>query len=245
MNYSAEINGITVNAVYSDTTVNEVFIPLLRRLVQLHNEKQRRLLVMLAAPPATGKSTLVSFLEHLAKSVIPEKRVQAVGMDGFHHRQSYLLTHTVEVDGTEIPMTEIKGAPITFDLEALTRKIEEVTEGNICRWPHYDRQFHDPVDDAITIDADIVLLEGNYLLLDADGWRDLSRFADYTISLSADEEMLCGRLIRRKMKTGMSQEDAERFAESSDMRNVRLCLQNTMPADLELTILSDGPVHIL
>lgn len=240
MNYSAEINGIIVNAVYSDTTVSEVFIPLLRLLAQLHNEKQRRLLVMLAAPPAAGKSTLVSFLEHLARSVIPEKRVQAIGMDGFHHRQSYLLMHTVEVDGESIPMTSIKGAPVTFDLDALRQKIAEVTESNICCWPHYDRQLHDPVDDAITIDADIVLLEGNYILLDADGWRDLSRFADYTISLSADEEMLRRRLIRRKMKTGISQEDAERFAASSDMRNVRLCLQKTMPADLELTILSDG-----
>ena len=236
MNYSTDINGITVNAAYCDTTVNEVFIPLLKHLAQLHNVKQRRILVMLAAPPGTGKSTLVSFLEYLAKSVIPDKRVQAVGMDGFHHRQDYLLMHTVELDGEQIPMARIKGAPITFDLDALTRKIREVSEGNICRWPHYDRQLHDPVDDAITIDADIVLIEGNYLLLDADGWRDLSRYADYTISLTADEEMLRRRLIRRKMKTGMSQDDAERFVESSDMRNVRLCLDKTMKADLELSI---------
>ena len=236
MNYSADINGITVNAAYSNTIVNEVFIPLLKHLAQLHHEKQRRILVMLAAPPGTGKSTLVSFLEHLAQLVIPDKRVQAVGMDGFHHRQEYLLTHTVERNGKNIPMAKIKGAPITFDLDALTRKIREVSEGNICRWPHYDRQLHDPVDDAITIDADIVLLEGNYLLLDADGWRDLSRYADYTISLTADEEMLRSRLIRRKMKTGMSREDAERFVESSDMRNVRLCLDKTMKADLELSI---------
>ena len=173
MNYSADINGITVNATYSDTTVNEVFIPLLKHLAQLHHEKQRRILAMLAAPPATGKSTLVSFLEHPARSVIPEKRLQAVGMDGFHLRQEYLLTHTVDVDGKSVPMASIKGAPITFDPDALTRKISEVTEGNSCRWPHYDRQLHDPADDAITIDAEIVLIEGNYLLLDADGWRDL------------------------------------------------------------------------
>jgi len=102
MNYSADINGITVNATYSDTTVNEVFIPLLKHLAQLHNVKQRRILVMLAAPPATGKSTLVSFLEHLAQSVIPDKRVQSVGMDGFHLRQEYLLMHTFELDGDEI-----------------------------------------------------------------------------------------------------------------------------------------------
>ena len=236
MNYSANINGITVSASFSDTTVNEVFIPLLKHLAQLHHEKQRRILVMLAAPPATGKSTLVSFLEHLARSVIPEKRLQAVGMDGFHLRQEYLLTHTVDVDGKSVPMASIKGAPITFDPDALTRKISEVKEGNSCRWPHYDRQLHDPADDAITIDADIVLIEGNYLLLDADGWRDLSRYADYTISLTADEEMLRRRLIRRKMKTGMTREDAERFVESSDMRNVRLCLDKTMKADLELSI---------
>lgn len=157
-------------------------------------------------------------------------------MDGFHLRQSYLLSHTVEIDGKSVPMASIKGAPITFDLDALTRKIREVTEGNICRWPHYDRQLHDPMDDAITIDADIVLLEGNYLLLDADGWRDLSRYADYTISLTADEEMLRSRLIRRKMKTGMTREDAERFVETSNMRNVRLCLDMTMKADLELSV---------
>ena len=236
MNYSADINGITVNAAYSDTTVNEVFIPLLKHLAQLHHEKQRRILVMLAAPPATGKSTLVSFLEHLARSVIPEKRLQAVGMDGFHLRQEYLLMHKAEVDGKSFPMAGIKGAPITFDLDALTRKIREVSEGNICRWPHYDRQLHDPVDDAVTIDADIVLIEGNYLLLDMDDWRELSRYADYTIVLTADEDMLRERLIGRKMKTGMTREDAERFVESSDMRNMRLCLDMTMKADLELSV---------
>ena len=237
MNYSADINGITVNAKYSDTVVNEVFIPLLKHLAQLHHEKQRRILVMLAAPPATGKSTLVSFLEHLARSVIPEKRLQAVGMDGFHLRQEeYLLTHTVELDGEQIPMARIKGAPITFDLDALTRKIWEVSEGNICRWPHYDHQLHDPVDNAITITADIVLIEGNYLLLDMDGWRDLSRFADYTIVLTADEDMLRERLIGRKMKTGMTREDAEHFVAFSDMPNVRLCLDKTMKADLELSV---------
>lgn len=236
MNYSADINGITVNATYSDTTVNEVFIPLLKHLAQLHNVKQRRILVMLAAPPATGKSTLVSLLEHLAKLAIPDKRVQSVGMDGFHLRQEYLLTHTVEVNGENIPMARIKGAPITFDLDALTRKIREASEGNICRWPHYDRQLHDPVDNAITIDADIVLIEGNYLLLDADGWRELSRYADYTIVLTADEDVLRERLIGRKMKTGMTREGAEHFVAFSDMPNVRLCLDKTMKADLELSV---------
>lgn len=236
MNFSANINGIAYNVNYSNTMVNNTLIPLLRHLSQLHTQKQKRILVMLAAPPGTGKSTLVSFLEYLAKTVIPDKRVQSIGMDGFHHRQDYLLTHTIEMNGEQIPMVRIKGAPITFNLEALQAKIEEATENRICKWPYYDRRSHDPVDDAITIDADIILLEGNYLLLNMDGWRDLSRFADYTIALTADAEMLRERLILRKMKTGMTREDAERFVEYSDMPNVRLCLEKTMKADLEITI---------
>ena len=240
MEYSAAINGIEVTAFYSDTTVREIFIPLLERLAQLHTEKQSRIVVMLAAPPGAGKSTLVSFLEKLAKDVCPEKSLQAVGMDGFHRRQEYLLSHTVEVNGREIPMVRIKGAPVTFDLEGLRRKISELTEGNACSWPRYDRPLHNPVEDAILIEADIVLLEGNYLLLDLDGWRELSDFADYTISLSADEELLRERLIDRRILTGVERKAAEAFVDFSDMANVRLCLEKTMKADLELAIVPDG-----
>ena len=38
------------------------------------------------------------------------------------------------------------------------------------------------MEDAVTIDADIVLLEGNYLLLDMEGWRELSEYAIYTLT---------------------------------------------------------------
>lgn len=86
MEYSANINGINVSAYYSDETVREVFIPLLEHLEKLHAEKQRRILVMLAAPPGAGKSTLVGFLENLAKDVCPGEKIQAIGMDGFHRR---------------------------------------------------------------------------------------------------------------------------------------------------------------
>ena len=90
------------------------------------------------------------------------------------------------------------------------------------------------------MDGDIVLLEGNYLLLDEDGWRDLSAFADYTVSVAADEELLRERLIERRIKTGVERDAAVRFVDFSDMPNVRLCLRKTMPADLRLRISRDG-----
>ena len=102
-------------------------------------------------------------------------------------------------------------------------------------------KYYEDVKALITRDdLDIVILEGNYLLLDMDGWRDLASYADYTISIRADEEMLRERLIDRKMKTGVSRNESIRFVDFSDMPNVRLCLDCSLPADLQLEIDSEG-----
>lgn len=239
MEYKANINGIDIEAVYSQESIDGIFKPLLLKLSQMHDEKKKRILVMLAAPPGAGKSTLVSFLEELSKEIIPGKKLQAIGMDGFHRRQEYLLTHKIMVDGRELPMVDIKGAPVTFDSDALRCKIQEVCREKSCKWPIYDRLLHNPVEDAITVDGDIVLLEGNYLLADIDGFRDLSELADYAISISAEEELLRKRLIDRKEASGNTRQKAEKFVDFSDMANVRLCLQKTRKADLELVVSSD------
>ena len=91
---------------------------------------------------------------------------------------------------------------------------------------------------------------GNYpskeqlLLLDENGWRDLSNYADYTIFISADEALLRKRLIDRRMKTGVPEEAAIRFVDFSDMPNVRLCLQKSKKADCSLRIDADNEYHM-
>ncbi len=236
MQYNPVINGLAVCATYSDEEVNGIFVPLLKKLADLQVKKGKRILVMLAAPPGAGKSTLAGFLEHISPEVIPDHKVQAAGMDGFHRKQEYLLTHTAVVDGNDVRMVDIKGAPVTFDLEALKSKIGEVLTEKKCGWPAYDRLLHNPVDDAVMIDGDIIILEGNYLLLDENGWSDLSEMADYTISVTADPQMLKDRLLARKIASGATAEEAEKFVSFSDMANVKLCLERTGPADLQLQV---------
>ncbi|MCR4694470.1 MAG: nucleoside/nucleotide kinase family protein [Pseudobutyrivibrio sp.] len=243
--YQVNINGLPVVANYSEENINEIFLPLLKRLKDMQEKKKSRLLVMLAAPPGAGKSTLLSFLEDLSKKWPDLTPIQTIGMDGFHMRQEYLLSHTTTRDGREIPMVEIKGAPETFDLKGLEEKIREVAAGKKCGWPLYDRTSHNPVDDAIEVTGDIVLLEGNYLLLDMEGWDRLSDYADYTISVKADEDLIKKRLLERRILSGHDREESEAFVEFSDMANARLVLTKSKKADLNLRVRADSTYDLI
>lgn len=240
MDYCVNINGIKVEAHYSQKAVDNIFLPLLSKLTALQKEKKRRLMVLLAAPPGAGKSTLACFMQKISEENGEITDIQALGMDGFHRRQEYLLTHTAMRDGKEVMMVDIKGAPVTFDLDLLKQRIEAVLNQKTISWPTYDRHLHNPVDDAIKVEKDIVILEGNYLLLNEDGWRELRNYADYTIFIRADEELLRNRLVDRKIKSGNTKEKAEKFVDFSDMANVRICLENSLDADLTLFIDEDG-----
>lgn len=245
MKYDIEINGIMVNATYTDENIKEIFIPILKKLTEMQKEKGSRVVAFLAAPPGSGKSTLLSFLKYLSMNTEGVSPITTIGMDGFHRYQDYLINHTMVRDGKEIQMVKVKGAPETFDIERLRERIERVAAGEECGWPDYNRMKHNPEEDAIFVIGDIVMLEGNYLLLDEAGWKDLKNFADLTIKISADENLLRKRLVDRKVKSGSNLEQAEAFVDFSDMYNVRTCVEKSGDADFEIRIRNDETYEIL
>ena len=244
MQYKVNINGIDVDAIYSKENIDEIFIPMLERMKQLHQEHGRRILVFLAAPPGTGKSTLVSFLQYLSENTDGLEPVATIGMDGFHHYQDYLKSHQIIRDGKEYSMVQVKGAPETFDLDQFTERIKRVASGEKVGWPEYNRMTHNPKDNAIYVTGDIVLLEGNYLLLNRKGWKDLRNYADLTIKITAEPDMLRNRLIERKICSGSIYEDAAQFVDFSDMANVRVCLEESADADINLELCQDDSYKI-
>ena len=244
MEFQITVNGRNVNAVFSVNNIEEIFLPLLSLFTELQKEKGRRIIVMLAAPPGAGKSTLALFLEQLSRSNSGLTPAAAVGMDGFHRYANVLSEMKTVRDGREVTLKEIKGAPMTFDLPRLNAAIRRLAEEPSCPWPLYDRTIHDPVEDALLITEDIVILEGNYLLLDEPGWRDLHLLADYTVRILADEQDLRERLVQRKAASGISREAAEQFVEFSDLWNVREVMAHFLPADLTLRLLPDGAYRI-
>ena len=237
--YDMTVNGLLQKIRYNADTVEGLFLPLLRRLTEMRRAAARRILVFLAAPPATGKSTLLLFLAQLTQEHEEFTRVQALGMDGFHHPNRYLETHSILRDGVEIPLKSIKGAPETFDAAALAEKLAAAKEG-AAPFPVYDRRIHDVVPDALIADAPILLIEGNWLLLDEEPWRNLHALADYTLRIDVPPALLRDRLIARKVQGGLSEAEASAFYETSDRRNVERFAAHAGAADEIWRMEEDG-----
>ena len=237
--YEMMVNGLPQKIRYNADTVEGLFLPLLRRLRELQHCSGGRCIVFLAAPPATGKSTLAQFLAQLSRTEECLPPVQALGMDGFHYPNRYLAAHTTLRDGEEIPLTSIKGAPETFDVPALAAKLSAAREERVT-FPVYDRRIHDVVPDAVTADAPILLVEGNWLLLDEAPWRDLCSLADYRLRIDAAPELLRDRLIARKVQGGSTAEDAVAFYEASDAPNILRFAAHVGAADEIWRMTADG-----
>jgi pantothenate kinase len=84
------------------------------------------------------------------------------------------------------------------------------------------------------------LIEGNWLLLDEPGWRDLKALSDYSIFIRSNETMLKERLINRKVRGGLTPEAASAFYEKSDRKNIERVMNRQLEADLVLDMLSTG-----
>lgn len=237
--YIFDVNGFEMKVFYDDETVEQIFLPLLRKWTKLRNKLNRRIIIFLSAPPGVGKTTVSQFLEYLSEKEEGIEEIQAIGLDGFHYHQDYILTHTAVVNGRTVPMKDVKGCPETFDIDKLKRKLMELKEGDV-KWPIYNRNLHDVVEDAVTVTKDIVLIEGNWLLSTEGQWNQMIGNCDDSIFIYAEENLLKNRLIQRKIIGGLSKDEAERFYENGDRKNIHRLLHNHHQGCINLLMQENG-----
>jgi pantothenate kinase len=176
---------------------------------------ERRLLVGIAGPPGSGKSTIAAALVELvpAAALLP--------MDGFHLPQAELR---------RLGRRERMGAPDTFDVDGFVATLAEV--GNSCNSttaPGFDRGIEEPVPDAITIPQELstVVVEGNYLLL----WKRAAEILDLTFFVDVDRAIRIGRLVARHERFGKSAEQSKAWALGPDESNAVAILAAADRAD--------------
>jgi pantothenate kinase len=143
-----------------------------------------------------------------------------------------------------VRLSDIKGAPETFDVASLARHLAACADEDVV-WPTYDRRVHDVVPGTHPLTADLALVEGNWLLLDEPGWRDLAAHAQYVVLVTADPELLHERLVERKVRGGLTPAEAEAFYESSDRLNVERVMgcSDFSKVDLTLVVQADGTIQ--
>ena len=170
---------------------------------------QGRKLIAIAGAPGSGKSTLA---EDLAHQLGPTAAVMP--MDGFHLDNDAL--HAMD-------LFHRKGAPETFDADGFVSLIKRLRDKDTVPYPTFDRDADRTVPDGGQINETtrIVLVEGNYLLLNQSPWDSLAGLFDMTVRLVVDHETLAARLITRWVNHGLSPENARDRALGNDMVNVR------------------------
>ncbi|WP_294642111.1 nucleoside triphosphate hydrolase [uncultured Aureimonas sp.] len=194
----------------------------------LSEEGERRRIVAIAGAPGSGKSTTAEQL----KERLNARRAGVADvfpMDGFHYDDMVLNARGHRPR---------KGAPHTFDLDGYRTALERLRadDGREVAVPVFDRSIEIARAGGRIIEPStrIVLTEGNYLLLDEPGWRDLGDLFDLTVMVEASEEVLITRLTERWMGFQLDPEAMVRQMEGNDLPNMRLVLARSRPADLVL-----------
>ncbi len=228
------VSGFAERAAFADEEIEALHMPLLQRITRLAADAPAPFIVLLAAPPGAGKSILAGFWEWLSQqddSLLP---AQALSIDGFHFPNQVLRQRKVLRDGREHLLHDFKGSPESYDLAELRNKLAAMRQARATRWPLYDRNIHDPVADAIEVREALLIVEGNYVLLDAPGWRGLRGLADFGIFLELDVALARERLRQRKQRGGYSRAWVEGHYARSDGPNTQRILQQRLPADVTL-----------
>ena len=136
-------------------------------------------------------------------------------MDGFHLPQAELVRRGLR---------DRMGAPETFDAEGYADLLERVRSREDVAAPAFDRVVEEPMPGAIRVPAttELVVTEGNYLLLDEPRWRAVRDSLDAVWHLVCDESVRRERLLARHLEFGKSPAEAEAWVARVDDANARL-----------------------
>ena len=195
------------------STCEDLAAELRQKAAQLTGKSQ--FWIGLAGGPGSGKSTLAQALKaRLGKllTIIP--------LDGYHYYRR-------ELDAMEDPEEAHtrRGAPFTFNASRFVNDLIKARSTGEGVFPSFDHTVGDPVEASIQLNKgrQIVLVEGNYVLLDTEPWCQLrDSVFDETWFLDVPVPECNRRVCIRHVKTGLTEEQAKLRVATNDSINAEL-----------------------
>lgn len=172
--------------------------------------------VAIAGVPGSGKSTLAAALVHGYNAAWGAGRAEVLALDGFHLADEELA---------RLGRSDRKGAPDTFDVDGYLAALARVrAREHDVLVPRFDRDRETAIAGAVRIgtEVELVVTEGNYLLVDDGRWAEVRSLVDETWMLEPDDAMRVASLVARHERHGRSPEAALAWVRDVDEVNARV-----------------------
>jgi pantothenate kinase len=174
-----------------------------------------RRMIGIAGAPGAGKTTYAERL--VAESLRDGVPAAYLPMDGFH---------LADVALTSLGLLDRKGAPETFDAWGYAALLQRLRDrpGYVVWAPGFGRELEQPLAGAIGVgpEVELVVTEGNYLLLDQPEWRAVRAQLDEVWFLACPDDVRRPRLLARHVEFGKSPEEADAWVARVDDANAVL-----------------------
>ena len=188
-----------------------------------------RIILAIAGAPGSGKSTLAEGLVNLLNADLPGSAA-VLPMDGYHYDDLYLVP---------AGLRPRKGAPQTFDVGGLFHTLARLRARDeaAVAVPVFDRSIEIARAGARLIPAEVpvIVVEGNWLLLDKAPWPRLRPMFDLTVMVDVPEPVLRQRLTARWQGLGLTAAEVQSKLDENDLPNGRLVRDASARADYHLT----------
>ncbi|TDZ51753.1 putative uridine kinase [Colletotrichum trifolii] len=186
------------------------------------SEAHPRLIIALAGPPGSGKTTIAQrVLSALSSTAEPRPKTVVLSADGFHLPLAAL--HAMPNASEAIAR---RGVPWTFDGQGavdLVRELRAATGRRHVSAPTFDHKVKDPVFGGATVDADVqvCVIEGLYLLVDEEPWGQIAPLVDDRWLVRVEPALARTRVAVRHVAAGIedTMEKALYRTDTNDMVN--------------------------
>jgi pantothenate kinase len=184
-----------------------------------------RVVAAIAGAPGSGKSTAADKLVTKLNGRQPGLAA-VLPMDGYHYDDLHLVP---------AGLRPRKGAPHTFDVGGLyhtLRRLRARDEAEVAV-PVFDRKIEIARAGARLIprEVSVIVVEGNWLLLDEAPWDRLRPLFDVTVMVEVPEHVLRARLRGRWERLGLTEAEIVAKLEENDLPNGRLVREGSVIPD--------------